>query len=539
MKLINSVKNLIFDKVYLAIVTITALAGYGYELTHCSYGVDDVIYDWYIDSGRLVSMGRFTPWLINKFFKINEFTPFIVDFIGVILIILAGTVLCVVFAEILGEDRVPSWIYAVFTSLMLVYPMNGEVFIYYMHNGMGVAFLLSAIAIYLMYSVKGEGLKAQLPRDILALVLMVLAICCYESFSIVIITIGVILVLLKAFSGEKIQVKTDGIWVVTVVLVTAVAMVLRSIITKILCVIMGLDVYQTSGGMIGWQFSDNAGEIGTVLKNQLMSNFLFYGAGYFPITLFLFAVVALIVLCGIVSWKNRDFWPIVLGILLVIGQFSISFLLGVMQLYRMSQSIVVLVAFSVFILLVLISKWKIGRVVAVILAGIILYGSAREISQLFVFEYNMCDRCADKVKEIGSYLQSNYDLSEKKVVFVGEFSRSMDEQDYLHIRKGEAGYRFLNWCDVHVYGYDPAVVEAGRFYKKETVTDGDVLTWSVNAYNTHNWATQKLFAHYGYDIKITDTNEEYDRVVDYYNNDCTDTQDDFIEYDDYVIVVLR
>ena len=82
MKLINSVKNLIFDKVYLAIVTITALAGYGYELTHCSYGVDDVIYDWYIDSGRLVSMGRFTPWLINKFFKINEFTPFIIDFIG-------------------------------------------------------------------------------------------------------------------------------------------------------------------------------------------------------------------------------------------------------------------------------------------------------------------------------------------------------------------------------------------------------------------------------------------------------------------------
>ncbi|MBR5953192.1 MAG: glucosyltransferase domain-containing protein, partial [Pseudobutyrivibrio sp.] len=294
------------------------------------------------------------------------FTPFIIYFIGAIIIILAVTVVFKVFVEVLGEDRVPSWIYAVFTSLMLVYPMNGEVFIYYMHNGMGVAFLLSAIAIYLVYSVKGQKLKAQLLSDISALILMVLAICCYESFSLVIVTVGVCLVLLKSFIYKKIELKTDGIWVATVVVMTAVAMVLRSIITKILCAIMGLDVYQTSGGMIGWQFSDNAAEIGATLKNQLMRNFLFYGAGYFPISLFLFAVVVLLVICGIVSWKNRDFWPIVLGILLVIGQFSISFLLGVMQLYRMSQSIVVLVAFSVFILLVLISKWRIGRVVAVI-----------------------------------------------------------------------------------------------------------------------------------------------------------------------------
>ena len=150
----------------------------------------------------------------------------------------------------------------------------------------------------------------------------------------------------------------------------------------------------------------------------------------------------------------------------------------------------------------------------------------------------MCDRCADKVKEIGSYLQSNYDLGEKKVVFVGEFSRSMDEQDYLHIRKGEAGYRFLNWCDVHVYGYDPAVVEAGRLYKKETVTDGDVLTWSVNAYNSHNWVTQKLFAHYGYDIKITDSNKEYDTILSGFYEKYPEPKAGTYNFGNYIVVVL-
>lgn len=539
MRLIDSVKNFIFDKVYVAIVTIAALIGYGYEITHCSYGVDDVIYDWYIDSGRLVSMGRFTPWLINKFFKINEFTPFIIDFIGVILILLAGTVLCAVFADVIGDGKVPSWIYAVFTSLMLVYPMNGEVYIYYMHNGMGLAFLLSAIAVYLMHSNRGKKLKEQLLSDVIAVVLMVFALCCYESFSLVIVTLGVCLVLFRSFKGEKLRIKTDGLWVITVVVITAVAMILRSVITRILCVAMGLEVYQTSGGSIGWQFADNAGEIWTTLKNQLMSNYLFYGAGYFPITLFLIAVVALIVICVYFSVKNRDIWPVVLAVLVVIGQFSISFLIGVMQLYRMCQSIVVLVAFIVFAVMILLSKYKIGRIVAMALSILVVFEAAREISQLFVFEYNMCERCGDKVKSIGEYLDANYDLSQQKIVFVGDFTRSIEEADYLYISAGEPGYRFLNWCDVHVYDYDPAVVAAGRFYKIETITDGDVLTWSTNAYGYHNWATQRLFAHYGYDIRITDSTEEYYKIIDKYKDEYSDSDEDYLEIDGYVVVVLK
>lgn len=538
MKLINSVKNLICDKVYAAIVLISAMAGYGYELTHCSYGVDDVIYDWYIDTGRLVSMGRFTPWFINKFFKISEFTPFIVDFFGVILFILAGTVICAVLQDILKLEQSKYWLYAVFTALMILYPMNGEVFIYYMHNGMCTAFFLSSLALYFTYRVKNNHVKERLLSDFIALIFIVFAICCYESFIIVLMTLGVLVSLTESIAGTKHNIKELGSWIISLVVVVGLAAVLRSIITKILCGVMGLEVYQTSGGEIGWQFGENVGEIGRTLKNQLMSNYLFYGAGYFPITLFLFAVLSLLIILAVYSWKNKDIWPIILGIFLLIGQFSISILIGMMQLYRMSQSIVVLVAFSIFALILILSKYKAGQIVAIVLSAMLLYTSALEICRLYVFEYGMSDRCADKVKTIGEYLESNYDLDKKKVVFIGKFERSIEEDDYLYISAGEPGYKFLNWCDIHVYGYDPMVVAAGRFYKIETVTDGDVLTWSVNAYGYHNWATQKLFGHYGYDIKITDSIEEYNSVVDDFNSENEDCDECIVEFGDYIIVVL-
>ncbi|WP_405376673.1 hypothetical protein, partial [Pseudobutyrivibrio sp.] len=77
-----------------------------------------------------------------------------------------------------------------------------------------------------------------------------------------------------------------------------------------------------------------------------------------------------------------------------------------------------------------------------------------------------------------------------------------------------------------------------RFYKIETVTDGDVLTWSVNAYGYHNWATQKLFGHYGYDIRITDSTEEYDSVVNDFYSEYPEFDEGIVEVGDYIVVVL-
>lgn len=541
MDIVNNTRKLFQSRIYMCLVIVAALAGYGYEITHCSYGVDDVIYDWYIYSGKLVSMGRFTPWLINKFFRISMFSPFIVDFLGVVLLIIAGTILCGLFQSILSNKSIDVWVYSVFTSLLLVYPMNGEVYIYYMHNAIGIAFLMTSISMCLLYENFYADRFGKIRNTIISIVLIMLANSCYESFAIVVATIAGLIVLLEAYNGNKITIADHGKWFINVGIVLVISMLMRSVITKILCAYKNLDVYQTSGGTIGWQFSNEAGEIWRTLKAQLLGNYLYYGTGLFMIKLMVLAFAALLVISCVMTIKQKNIYPLLIAILLLMGQFSISILTGTMQLYRMNQSIVVLVAFIIFFLCIIISNLQnniLGKTITAIIGLIVVYNSAVHINQLFVFEYNMSERCADKVKQIGQELEA-YDLTDKKVVFLGSYSRSKEENNYLNITIGEKGYSFLNWIDINVYNYDPEFVAQGRSYKIETVTDGDVLSWSVNAYNEHNWATQKLFEHYGYDFQIVETVDEYNYVNELYNNSYAENNQEITQIDNYLIVNLR
>ena len=59
---------------------IAAVAGYGYEITHSSLGIDDVCIGLYFDDGLGVSIGRWPFYVINKLFHVTEFEPFIMEF---------------------------------------------------------------------------------------------------------------------------------------------------------------------------------------------------------------------------------------------------------------------------------------------------------------------------------------------------------------------------------------------------------------------------------------------------------------------------
>ena len=77
------------NKIYMVSLIIAAVAGYGYEITHSSLGIDDVCIGLYFDDGLGVSIGRWPFYVINKLFHVTGFEPFIMEFAAVMHLITA------------------------------------------------------------------------------------------------------------------------------------------------------------------------------------------------------------------------------------------------------------------------------------------------------------------------------------------------------------------------------------------------------------------------------------------------------------------
>lgn len=91
------------QKIYVIILSLTAICGYGFEMTHPSIGIDDTAVSLYLEDGLEVVMGRWFIYLINKIFHLSDFSPFMMELIGVILLCISATLFCVLFRRIFGR----------------------------------------------------------------------------------------------------------------------------------------------------------------------------------------------------------------------------------------------------------------------------------------------------------------------------------------------------------------------------------------------------------------------------------------------------
>jgi hypothetical protein len=83
------------QKIYVIILCLTAICGYGFEMTHPSIGIDDTAVSLYLEDGLEVVMGRWFIYLINKIFHLSDFSPFMMELIGVILLCISATLFCI------------------------------------------------------------------------------------------------------------------------------------------------------------------------------------------------------------------------------------------------------------------------------------------------------------------------------------------------------------------------------------------------------------------------------------------------------------
>lgn len=225
------------QKIYVIILCLTAICGYGFEMTHPSIGIDDTAVSLYLEDGLEVVMGRWFIYLINKIFHLSDFSPFMMELIGVILLCISATLFCVLFRRIFGR-KVGLTGYIIFSCIFISNPIISEVYVYYYHDGVDIGYVFSALALICFWSGmdKWSGTRKSAIKYYLgSLICITVAIGCYESM-LLLFVIGILLLLyLRAFTDNR-RLKSGYVigQLIIGASITLGVIILRSVILKVM-----------------------------------------------------------------------------------------------------------------------------------------------------------------------------------------------------------------------------------------------------------------------------------------------------------------
>lgn len=492
--------------VYVCTLVLAALLGYGYVLMNGTCGIDDISIDLYFDYGIGVAIGRWPYYLINKIIPVAEYTPFIGDFITVLLLMFSAVTGCVLFRMLL-KDEVTIWAYVVFSVFFLDYSMNADVFVFYLQNGLGWVWLFSFWSLigFLHLFKKEVPLKKQLLIRSVIIVLMTVAISFYESAASIFLTGSLLVILVEIQQEGKTSVFRkfrffQALFFVARYLVYA--MVARRVIRAIIMRVFSVPAYifYRSATNIEWITKGGIESVLEALETlmaQIFRDYFVMSVTYLPIFLF--------VLCSIVfggsilycTWKQKDVMLLITGIGVYVSLFVLCIIEGGAMAYRACQAMVLFVAFIFFVIVVGITRFKHSvQYITIITILVCVVLSIIDINKWFVLDYDKTEYEMAVLEEIAEELRSGkYSIEEKPLVFVGEFHLPEQLYERYSIKKGDFGWN--------------AVERAVKKSKLEI--DGDyayaqnatsILDWSVRAFAMscgYNVPIKQLFEYCGYD----------------------------------------
>lgn len=329
-------------KLVLALLVLL-VAGYGYAMLVPAVDMDDLAIATYQQGGEFLRQGRFTVWLLQALTGIMEYRRFWPELFASVCLALAGVLLSATFYTAARlPARSPGTL--LLAGGLLLWPYHAEILMYSNQCGVGLGYLLCALALgFAAPYLAGTGRRG-LPGAAGAAVLLTFALGLYESFAPVWLTLvfGLLLVQ-EAFSaparrtpGQLLAAMARGLWPL------AAALVLRAGVSAALCALLGVSGEDgTASKTIFWFRRDSLRDALVIPLREWLDNYLARAFGVPALSLLAIACVALVV------WLVLRRRGVICGILLLLSQFSLGLLQGTgSQMARASQ------CFAVFVPLV-------------------------------------------------------------------------------------------------------------------------------------------------------------------------------------------
>lgn len=462
-RLSQEINWFLHQKVYMAMLCITAVCSYGFEITHYSIGSDDTAMGLWLEEGLEVVMGRWTVFLISKLFHLSEFAPFMLEFIGVLLLMVGVTLFAVLLRRILGQG-VGIWGYTLFACVFLSCPIISEIYIYYYHEGVDLGYILTALALLsFMDGMEQQGRRKKLWNYLSSMLLAWVAIGCYESLLILYILGILVILFLRGMVGkEKLTfshvMKNLGIGA----LLSVGCILLRSITIQAVTVLFSLQ------GAIGIKERRSLFEMFVLFRGKeglldffmLVKRFwLVYHVNalvYLPITVYEFACICMGVYAVVTAVRKKNLWYPVLFVGMLITPFLLTVAEANITLYRSCQYLPFFVAVGVLMLYRAFEQWEKKRYwrYAVSFLGIVLiYNQATMMNRNFFRDYQKYEYTKEVLNQVAFEVEKAYG-TDLPVVFTGHYDVPYEFISDYYVSYGSWQYRTIakitDLVDVHL-----------------------------------------------------------------------------------------
>lgn len=526
----------------LAVISIiTAILSYGYVISNPTIGIDDTELERYVLKGWEPLFNRLTLVIPGLILRFDKYIPYLYDILGVIFIVAAAIVWLYVWFTV-SKKRLHFLSCCLFVILFISSPLICETYIFYLHNGEGMAFLMIAVATWGFYRfVKDKRIKYL----IISSLLVITAIGCYESMALVYaVAVLTVCFLDNKYSDGKYSLGLFAREFVACIVPMFLGIVLRSVISTALPKIINFDatgkILNAHSGSLKYWFLNNP----IIIAKDLIYKFI---ARYVISGLYFKWVIVLVVL-SVLYWAYIVYLCIrkkLIGALMLVVMYAMPWVLMIYQMemtpYRAMQGLMMWIAVAGLILVEFVleitdkkNSRTIGNIIVGCIAIVVLTGHVSDSYRYYKLDYDVYQSDLEYVTSIYDYLNEKH--IDKPVVFVGKYEmpNELKERAYFlydtewynrvsemfNLKNTKAWYYY---CDD--YGYQ--LYDVGHV---------DPLSWACYANpGRENGEVYDFFEMNGMEIKQTEI-PDWDEINKYRPDKTWPESGSVVTLDDCVVL---
>ena len=441
----EQIKYFISDKRYCIIVSIVMCLSYGFAVTHYSIGMDDLAFDRYVHGTYILSAKRWGTWGLYNLLQINEFTPFWLDAVVAIFMVIIATVLCAFLRKQYG-DKIKIWGYILFASLIISNPLSNHFFIYQSTN---LAIVISNLMVIICAITIFENYfdKNKMKINIISGLILAIPISMYESCAqtylvVLFATIFIKSTLLNSeVSGKKLFkyfCMSIGMLLIGIIIYLIIGQILVVFLDK-----YGLLHRNYAFNRSRWVSKDFL-EFSMPEKLWIINKFVLREisivSGYIPVVAF--GIFSIIVICvEIIKLIRTSKSARTIGALGIIFSNFILIAVFLTVLYRMQFSWIVSTGFLGLYVYQSLENRNVLKYISRIAAVLLIIIQTRSLNQYFYNDYKRYEKEKIIANDIAINVMKNCDYKNKPLLCIIQ-----DETKGRKYRiNSDNGYSLIKW----------------------------------------------------------------------------------------------
>ena len=459
-------KYFLKNKLFIVTIILVTILSFGFTITNPSVGMDETAFDRYYQNKEMLESGRWGSYLLYSGLGIIEFIPFWIDFLVATIIAFIAVMWCIFLKKNL-QEKLSIGAYLVFATIFISFPIINESYIF-SNSSLAVMLgtFLASLGIMLFYENYNNIHKKMI--YLLISIILAVAFSMYEACGQIMLVSICITTLLMLYTNKDKKIKEIFKYAFCALGILISGVILDEIIVKLIYM-AGVRASNEADKEISW------GKYGIVESLQLiMINIVnaMRNTKYFPVLIFdTFSGIGLAISI-LQSDKKKNWMILIIFIAMFLSNFGISILQLDSVMYRTCASWGLFIAAIVMVAYKFLSEYKITKILAIIMIGMLVLQQTKTLNQLFYNDYMRYQKDLHIAYELIYDLEKDYDTSKPLVIMGTPY-------------KGRGDYGAQS-------------------------NSLSVLWWGKKAFNDNGREFIKFLNSLGYDFKIP-TDEEYEK----------------------------